>query len=61
MFQALTKCNVLKFPIFLSCICLLILTFLSVKPAEAQRDENTVAGIWTFDDGTANDTSPQKL
>ena len=28
---------------------------------EAQRDEGTVAGIWTFDDGTAMDSSNQKL
>lgn len=61
MFQTLTKCNVFKLPILLSCIALLLLTFLFFTPVEAQRDEGTVAGIWTFDDGTANDTSNQGL
>lgn len=61
MFQVLTRDNYLELSILFSCICLLVLTFLPVTPADAQRDENTVAGIWTFDDGTANDTSPQKL
>ena len=61
MFQVLTKGNDFKFSLFLFCIACLLLTFLFYTPAEAQRDENTVAGIWTFDDGTANDTSSQKL
>ncbi len=61
MFQVLTIGNDFKFPLFLFCIACLLLTFLFYTPAEAQRDENTVAGIWTFDDGTANDTSSQKL
>ena len=29
--------------------------------ADAQRDEATVAGNWTFDDGSAKDTSKKKL
>ena len=61
MFQVLTKGNDFRFSLFLFCIACLLLTFLFYTPAEAQRDENTVAGIWTFDDGTANDTSSQKL
>ena len=61
MFQVLTIGNDFKFPLFLFCIACLLLTFLFYTPAEAQRDENTVAGTWTFDDGTANDTSSQKL
>ena len=47
--------------IFLSCISFLLLSFMFNAPANAQRDEATVAGIWTFDDGTANDTSKHSL
>lgn len=61
MSKVMTNHNIITIPILLSCICLLLLTFLSVTSVEAQRDEGTVAGIWTFDDGTANDTSPQNL
>ena len=61
MFQALKKESVFKLPILLSCIALFQLTFLFSTPVEAQRDEATVAGIWTFDDGTADDTSNQNL
>ncbi len=58
MFQKLTKDRILKtFCIF----ALLQFVFIIASPSEAQRDENTVAGIWTFDDGTVNDTSNQKL
>ncbi len=35
--------------------------FIFSPSIEAQRDEATVAGIWTFDDGSANDTSNQSL
>ncbi|MCE2400565.1 hypothetical protein J4G08_06710 [Candidatus Poribacteria bacterium] len=61
MFRILTKVNNLKLPILLFYIALLLLMFVLNIPVEAQRDEGTVAGIWTFDDGTANDTSPQNL
>lgn len=61
MSKVMTNHKIITIPILLLCICLLLLTFLSVTSVEAQRDEGTVAGIWTFDDGTANDTSPQNL
>ena len=61
MSQAMTNRNIIITPIHICCIVLSILVFLFYTPAEAQRNENTVAGIWTFDDGTANDTSPQNL
>ena len=58
MFQKLTKDRILKTFCYLA---LLQFVFIIATPSEAQRDENTVAGIWTFDDGTANDTSNQNL
>ena len=61
MFRILTKVNNLKLPILLFYIALLLLIFVLNIPVEAQRDEGTVAGIWTFDDGTADDTSDQNL
>ncbi len=47
--------------IFLTCVSLTIFTFSFISPVEAQREEGTVAGIWTFDDGSANDTSNKGL
>lgn len=41
-------------------ITLSLTMFLFCTSIDAQRDENTVAGIWTFDDGSANDSSNQK-
>ena len=41
------------------CITILPLSFIFCVDVEAQRDEGTVAGIWTFDDGTAKDSSNQ--
>ena len=40
---------------------MLLLSFLFCIDVEAQRNEGTVAGIWTFDDGSATDSSNQKL
>lgn len=45
----------------LFCITLLAILFIFCMDANAQRDEGTVAGIWTFDDGSATDSSNQKL
>lgn len=39
----------------------MLLTFVFNNTVEAQRDEATVAGIWNFDDETANDSSNQGL
>ena len=42
-------------------IFLLLCALLPIMSADAQRDEATVAGNWTFDDGSAKDTSKKKL
>lgn len=61
MTRRLIKSKVFNYPLFLVCISLLLFTFLFITEVYAQRDEATVAGYWTFDDGTANDTSNQRL
>lgn len=45
----------------LFCITLLAVLYVFCIDVDAKRDEGTVAGIWTFDDGTAADSSNQKL
>ena len=58
MIQILTKYRTFGAPlILLSCLVLVLYS----TPVDAQRSEATVAGIWTFDDGTANDSSNQGL
>jgi len=42
-------------------IALLLSAVLPIISANAQRDEATVAGNWTFNDGSANDSSKKKL
>ena len=42
-------------------IALLFCAVLPIISADAQRDEATVAGNWTFDDGTAKDSSNKRL
>ena len=42
-------------------IVLLLCALLPIMSVDAQRDEATVAGNWTFDDGSAKDTSKKKL
>ena len=42
-------------------IVLLLCVLLPIMPVDAQRDEATVAGNWTFDDGTAKDSSKKGL
>lgn len=61
MIKMKTIFNLVRKTIFLSCISFLLLSFMINTPANAQRDEATVAGIWTFDDGTANDSSRHSL
>ena len=61
MYQALAKSNLSRFSILLFFTAVWLLLFLFQPPAEAQRDAATVAGIWTFDEGNANDNSNQKL
>lgn len=56
-----TNSNMSIFHILLACISLFFLTFSFTTTVEAQRDEGTVAGIWTFDDGTAKDSSAKGL
>lgn len=55
------KFNFFRSSCLFFCISLLSLSFMFCLSVEAQRDEGTVAGIWTFDDGTATDSSNQKL
>ncbi len=43
------------------CVFLLLCALLSIRSADAQRDEATVAAIWTFNDGTAKDNSKKGL
>ena len=58
MIQVLTKYRTFGAPLMLlSCLVLVLCS----TPVDAQRSEATVAGIWTFDDGTANDSSNQGL
>ena len=47
--------------IFTFCITLLLGVLLSIIPADAQRDEATVAANWTFNDGSAKDASKKGL
>lgn len=47
--------------IFTFCITLLLGVLLSIIPADAQRDEATVAANWTFNDGSAKDASKKEL
>jgi len=42
-------------------IALLLCAVLPIMSADAQRDEATVAANWTFNDGSADDTSKKKL
>lgn len=55
------KFNFFRSSCLVFCISLWLLSFMFCLSVEAQRDEGTVAGIWTFDDGTATDSSNQKL
>ena len=43
------------------CIVLLLGVLLPIVPVDAQRDEATVAANWTFNDGSAKDTSKKGL
>ncbi len=43
------------------CIVLLLGVLLPIAPTDAQRDEATVAANWTFNDGSAKDTSKKGL
>lgn len=52
--------NILMFLLY-SLSLLFLSTILFTASSNAQRDEGRVSGIWTFDDGTANDTSNQSL
>ncbi len=61
MYQTSINKNKLKYPILVFCIGMLLSMFIFCSSIEAQRDEATVAGIWNFDDGSANDTSNQSL
>lgn len=61
MFCTFKKFREHNFIILLFCSIFLVSMFIFSPSIEAQRDEATVAGIWTFDDGSANDTSNQSL
>ena len=49
--------------VFVSTFCIVLLSgvLLFVMPANAQRDEATVAANWDFNDGSAKDTSKKGL
>lgn len=58
MIRKFNKSSVHRFTIIiLSNLILLLFTFLPVLQVDAQRNEATVAGDWTFDNGNAKDTS----
>ena len=62
MFQASNEIRIYKFGIIgLSCIISLLFTFLPIMQVDARRNEATVAGNWTFDDGSAKDSSNKRL
>lgn len=62
MIQALRKNRVHRFAmVTLSCIAALLFTFFPILRVDAQRNEATVGGNWTFDDGSAKDSSHKKL
>ncbi len=62
MFQTLTTDRIHRFSIvLLFCLVSLLFTFLPIMLVEAQRNEATVAGNWTFDDGSAKDSSRKGL
>ncbi len=46
---------------FILCLISLVFTFLATMQVGAERDEATVAGNWTFEDGFATDSSKNKL
>ena len=49
----------IRFVISIGCFALLL--FLIIVPADAQRDEGTVAAIWDFNSGNAKDSSKKGL
>ncbi len=62
MFQTLTNNRIhMLSVVLLFCLVSLLFTFLPIMLVEAQRNEATVAGNWTFDDGSAKDSSRKGL
>ena len=62
MIQALNKIRIHRFGIIvLSGFTSLLFTFLPIMRVDAQRNEATVAGNWTFNDGSAKDSSNKRL
>ncbi|MDE0084438.1 MAG: hypothetical protein OXU23_01900 [Candidatus Poribacteria bacterium] len=62
MFQTLTNNRIhMLSVVLLFCLVSLLFTFLPIMWVEAQRNEATVAGNWTFDDGSAKDSSRKGL
>ena len=57
----LGRIKVMRVFISLFCIVLLLGVLLLVMPTDAQRDEATVAANWSFNDGSAKDTSKKGL
>ncbi len=48
--------------VFIFAFCIVLsLSVLSIVPVDAQRDEATVAANWTFNDGSAKDSSKKNL
>ncbi|MDE0087960.1 MAG: hypothetical protein OXU23_19715, partial [Candidatus Poribacteria bacterium] len=48
--------------VFISTFCIVLLgVLLPIVAVDAQRDEATVAANWTFNDGSAKDTSKKGL
>lgn len=62
MVKVLSKRRQHKYLImFILCLISLVFTFSATMQVDAERDEATVAGNWTFDDGFATDSSKNKL
>ncbi len=62
MFQTLTNDRIhMLSVVLLFCLVSLLFTFLPIMLVEAQRNEATVAANWTFDDGSAKDSSRKGL
>ncbi|MDE0483737.1 MAG: hypothetical protein OXI67_14235 [Candidatus Poribacteria bacterium] len=62
MFQTLTNDRIhMLSVVLLFCLVSLLFTFLPIMLVEAQRNEATVAANWTFDNGSAKDTSKNAI
>ena len=61
MNQTISMNTIHKFLSTLICVSLVLFSLILTMQVDAQRDEKTVAANWTFDDGSANDSSTTGL